>query len=153
MFPTMLGDLSTSPYTVLGDCADHRARLRSQPCSGTGRPVSMSCSGTVRPPSTITFPTVLHGSSITPCAVLGTYFGYSPTTAWRPLFSVTYELDWIILIFRPCYKAHTSPSSKLGDYIGTMHLVMHLSFLFSMKDFLFGPWHHVTTSPITRLGD
>ena len=28
--------------------------------------------------------------------------------------------------FRPCYKAHTSPSSKLGDYIGTMHLSVHL---------------------------
>ena len=28
--------------------------------------------------------------------------------------------------FRPCYKAHTSPSSKLGDYIGTMHLPVHL---------------------------
>ena len=27
---------------------------------------------------------------------------------------------------RPCYKAHTSPSSKLGDYIGTMHLPVHL---------------------------
>jgi len=43
----MLGDLSTSAYAVLEDCADHRARLRSQPCSRTGRPVSMSCSGTV----------------------------------------------------------------------------------------------------------
>jgi len=29
--------------------------------------------------------------------------------------------------FRPCYKAHTSPSSKLGDYIGTMHVAMHVS--------------------------
>ena len=29
--------------------------------------------------------------------------------------------DWIISDFRPCYKVHTSPSSKLGDYIGTMH--------------------------------
>ena len=28
--------------------------------------------------------------------------------------------------FRPCYKAHTSPSSKLGDYIDTMHLPVHL---------------------------
>jgi len=43
----MLGDLSTSPYVVLEDCADHRECLRSQPCSGTGRPVSMPCSGTV----------------------------------------------------------------------------------------------------------
>jgi len=28
------------------------------------------------------------------------------------------------------------PSSKLGDYIGTMHLAMHLSFRISMKTFL-----------------
>ena len=27
---------------------------------------------------------------------------------------------------RPCYKADTSPSSKLGDYIGTMHLPVQL---------------------------
>ena len=32
-FPTMLGDWSTILYAVLGDCADHRARLHSQPCS------------------------------------------------------------------------------------------------------------------------
>ena len=44
--------------------------------------------------------------------------------------------DWIILIFRPCYKAHTSPSSKLGDYIGTMHLAMHLSFRIFLRTFL-----------------
>jgi len=47
MFPTTLWDLSTTPYAALGDCANHRAHLRSQPCSGTGRPVSMPCSGTV----------------------------------------------------------------------------------------------------------
>ena len=29
------------------------------------------------------------------------------------------------------------PSSKLGDYIGTMHLAMHLSMRFSMKTFSF----------------
>ena len=27
--------------------------------------------------------------------------------------------------FRPCYKAHTLPSSKLEDYVGTMHLPVH----------------------------
>jgi hypothetical protein len=35
--------------------------------------------------------------------------------------------------FRPCYKAHTSPSSKLGDYIGTMHLSVHLSIQFPRR--------------------
>jgi len=44
--------------------------------------------------------------------------------------------DWIILIFRPSYKAHTSPSSKLGDYIGTMHLAMHLISRISLRTFL-----------------
>jgi len=41
-----LGDLSTIPYAVLGDCSDHRACLRSQPRSGTCRLVSMLCSKT-----------------------------------------------------------------------------------------------------------
>ena len=55
--------------------------------------------------------------------------------------------------FRPCYMAHTSPSSKLGDYICTMHLAMHLSIKISMWIFLFRPWHHVTTPPTTMLRD
>ena len=38
--------------------------------------------------------------------------------------------------FRPCYKAHTSPSSKLGDYIGTMHLLVHLVLPMRQLDFL-----------------
>ena len=52
-FPTMLGDWSTSLYAVLGDCADHRARLHSQPCSETHQSLSALCSGlasiTLRP--------------------------------------------------------------------------------------------------------
>jgi hypothetical protein len=35
--------------------------------------------------------------------------------------------------FRPCDKAHTLSSSKLGDYIGMMHLSVHLSIKFSRK--------------------
>jgi len=77
---------------------------------------------------------------------------YSGCSAWdllRSLFdhslgTVLFSYIWIgliynwgvILVFRPCYKAHTSPSSKLGDYIGMMHLSMHLSFGISMKTFL-----------------
>ena len=38
-FPTTLRELSTSLYAVLEDCADHRARLHSQPRSGTCLPV------------------------------------------------------------------------------------------------------------------
>jgi len=93
-----LGDSSTIPYAVLGDCFDHRARLRSQPRSGTCRLVSMLCSKTVpttehvyvpnharglvhqsirrarglcRPPSTFTFPTMLGDWSTSLYAVLG----------------------------------------------------------------------------------
>ena len=44
-FPTILGDLSTSPYAVLGDCTDHRARLHSQPCSETRQSLPSRCSG------------------------------------------------------------------------------------------------------------
>ena len=33
--------------------------------------------------------------------------------------------------------AHITPSSNLGDYIGTMHLAMYLSIGFSMKIFSF----------------
>ena len=43
MFPTTLGDWSTSLYAMLEDCADHRACLRSQPRSGTCRLVSTLC--------------------------------------------------------------------------------------------------------------
>ena len=71
-----------------------------------------SCSGTV--------PTTL---------MLGDCSDHSSNIARRPLslaicdlYSHTVERH----LFRPCYKANTSPSSKLGDYIGTMHLLVHL---------------------------
>jgi len=44
-FPTMLGDWSTSLYAMLGDCADHRARLHFQLCSGTHQSLPALCSG------------------------------------------------------------------------------------------------------------
>ena len=47
MFLTTVGDLSTSLYAVLEDCADHRACLLFQPRSGTCPPVSTPCSETV----------------------------------------------------------------------------------------------------------
>jgi hypothetical protein len=40
--------------------------------------------------------------------------------------------------FRPYYKAHTSPSSKLGDYIDTMHLLVHLIITF-LRRFILDP--------------
>jgi len=114
MFPTTLGDLSTSPYAVLGDCVDHRACLHSQLRPGTRPSLFKLCTGTVSD----------HSSII----------------VYRVLFSVTYELDSnTILFFRPCYKAHTMPSNKLGDYIGTMHLAMHLSIRISTWIFVFRP--------------
>ena len=38
--------------------------------------------------------------------------------------------------FRPCYKAQILPSSKLGDYVGTMHLPVHLVFVRTTIGFL-----------------
>jgi hypothetical protein len=100
--------------------------------------------GLCRPPSTFTFPTMLEDSSITLYIVLGAYFDHPPTPAWELLLSVTYELDsytieWQFEFLIPCYKAHILSSSKLGDYIGMMHLAMHLSIRISMWIFLFRP--------------
>ena len=44
-FPTMLGNWSSSLYAVLGDCANHRARLHSQLCSGTHQSLPALYSG------------------------------------------------------------------------------------------------------------
>ena len=101
----------TSQTTVvLGDCPDH--------CCARGLPRPLKCSGTA-----------------TTTNVLGDYYdhyrargllrpllgeGFSSATC--DLYSHTVERHF----FRPCYKAHTSPSSKLGDYVGTMHLPVHL---------------------------
>ena len=64
------------------------------------------------------------------------------------------------LFFRPCYKAHTLPSSELGDYVDTMHLPVYfvfastaIGFLTSAEILFFRPWHYVPASPTTRLGD
>ena len=89
---------------VYGDCPDHR-RAR-----GLSRPPS--CTGTVQ--TTI---------------VLGDCPDHSPNIARRQLSSATCDLYSYTVerhLFGPCYKADTSPSSKLGDYIGTMHLPVHL---------------------------
>ena len=75
-----------------------------------------------------------HGSgtsSLAPRPVLGDCLDHSPTTARGLCVSTTCDrqlaYSWgYSFSFRPCYKAHTSPSSKLGDYIGTMHLPVHL---------------------------
>ena len=92
---------------VLGDCPDHhRAR-------GLFRP--LSCSET----ASTTLLTFLGDRSprlhviCTHIKLRGIYF-----------FSL-----------RPCYKADISPSSKLGDYIGTMHLPIHLVSLVRLLDF------------------
>ena len=84
---------------VLGDCPDHhRARGLSRP---------PSCSRTV--------PTTL---------VLGDCPDHSP---WLHVISTRIQLRGIYFFsLRPCYKTYTSPSNKLGDYIGTMHLPVHL---------------------------
>ena len=98
---------------------------QTTPCSGTSGQTT-PCSGT---------------ASITLRPRLGDFVARSSTCARglpRPLSdhsSGTSRLDYMRLAtriqlgyffsFRPCYKAHTSPSSKLGDYIGMMHLMVH----------------------------
>jgi len=116
MFSTTLGDLSTSPYAVLGDYADHRAGLYSQPCSGTHQSLPTLYSGLA---------SIILRPQLEDC-------------------SSQLHMNWTHIqprgkfkFFRPCYKALTLPSSKFGDYIGTMHLAMHLSIKISTWTFLF----------------
>ena len=107
---------------VLGDCPDHchaRALPRPLPCLGTA-------------PTT-----VVLGDCSDYCHAWGLLrllmcSGTVPTTARRSFFSATCDLYSHTVerhLFKPCSKAHTSPSSKLGDYIGTMHLPVHLVLL------------------------
>ena len=97
---------------MLGECPNHH---RAQ---GLSRP--LSCSGTV--PITL---------------MLGDCPDHSPNIAQRQLSSATCDLYSHTVerrLFKPCYKAATSPSSKLGDYIGTMHLPVHLVLLVRRLD-------------------
>ena len=107
---------------MLEDCPNHyRAR---------GLPRPLPCSGTA-------LTTVVLGDCSDYCHAWGLLrllmsSGAVPTTARRSFFSATCDLYSHTVerhVFRPCYKAHTSPSSKLGDYIGTMHLPVHLVLL------------------------
>ena len=143
----------TAPTTiVLGDYSDHyRARglLRPLPCSGTAQTTAVlgHC------------PDHCHAWGLLRLLMCS---GTVPTTARRSFFSATCDLYSHTVerhLFRPCYKAHISPFSKLGDYVGTMHLPVHLvspvqrlDFLLRWK-FFFRPWHHMPVSPTTRLGD
>ena len=145
-FELCSGTSSLASRPTLGDCLDHspttarglRCSLLDL-CSGTAsitlRPQlgdfvarSSTCArGLPRPLSD-------HGSgtsSLAPRPVLGDCLDHSPTTARGLCVSTT--CDWqlayswdIFFSLRSCYKAHTSHSSKLGDYIGTMHLPVHL---------------------------
>ena len=104
---------------MLRDCPDHyRAR---------GLPRPLPCSG-------IAPTTAVLGDCSDHCHARGLLrllmcSGTVPTTAQRSISSATCDLYSHTVerhLFRPCYKAHTSPSSKLGDYISTMHLPVHL---------------------------
>jgi len=103
--PSCSGTVQT--ILVLGDCPDHhRAWELSRP---------LSCSGT---------------ASTTLRPLLG---DHSP---WLHVICTHIQLRGIyFLSLRPCYKADISPSSKLGDYIGTMHLPVHLVSLVRRLDF------------------
>ena len=139
-------------YLELNDGPDH--------CHARGLPRPLPCSRTAQT-------TVVLGHCSDHCHAWGLLrllmcSGTVPTTARRSFFSATCDLYSHTVerrLFRPYYKAHTSPSSKLGDYIGTMHLPVHLVSPVRRLDsqlnreFFFRPWHHVPTSPTTRLGD
>ena len=117
------GTLSLAPRPVLEDCLDHSLTT----ARGLRRSLLDLCSGT---------------ASITLRSQLRDFVARSLTCARglpRPLSdhsSGTLHLNYMRLAtrihlgysfsFRPCYKAHTLPSSKLGDYIDTMHLPVHL---------------------------
>ena len=105
--------------TMLGDCPDH--------CRARGLPRPLPCSGTA--PTTAVLGDCSDHCRAQVLLRLLSCSGTIPTTARRSFFSATCDLYSHTVerhLFRPCYKAHTSPSSKLGDYIGTMHLPVHL---------------------------
>ena len=117
------GTSSLAPRPVLEDCLDHSLTT----ARGLRRSLLDLCSGT----ASITLRPQLWDF----VARFSTYARGLP----RPLSdhgSGTLRLGYMRLAtriqlgyffaLRPCYKAHTSPSSKLGDYIGTMHLPVHL---------------------------
>ena len=115
--------LPLAPQPVLGDCLDNSPTIARGLCRSPLDLCSETASTTLRPQ--------LVDSAARPSIC-----------AWglpRPLSdhsSGTLRLNYMRLAtriqlgysfsFRPCYKAHTSPSSKLGDYIDTMHLSVHL---------------------------
>ena len=103
---------------MLGDCLDHhRAQRLFRPLSCSGRSRSPSFSGTK-------LTTVILGVSSFTYASLGDCPDRSPRLH---KIGTRIQLSGIYFFsLRPCYKAHTSPSSKLGDYISTMHLPVHL---------------------------
>ena len=154
---------------VLGDYPDHyhaRGLFCPLSCSGMSRPPL--CSGTVLTTFVLEdYPDYGYSQGFIIFPMLRS--GTAPTTL-RPLLGdhsprlhvicTQIQLRGIYFFsLRPCYKADTSPSSKLRDYIGTMHLPVQLVSLVRRLDsqlnweFIFRPWHHVPTSPTTRLGD
>ena len=133
--PSCSGTVQTT--IVLRDCLDHhRARGLSRP---------PSCSGTVS--TTLT---------------LGDCPDHSPNIAWRLLSSATCDLYSHIVerhLFGPCYKADTftfQQARGLHRYdapVGASRIACTTIGFSTLVRILFRPWHHVPTSPTTRLGD
>ena len=94
------GTSSLASRPTLGDCLDHSPTT----ARGLRRSLLDVCSGT---------------ASTTLRPYLGDFVSRLYATGDSHTVGIFFSL-------RPCYKAHTSSSSKLGDYIGTMHLPVHL---------------------------
>ena len=136
--PSCSGTVQTT--IVLGDCPNHyRARGLSRPpsCSGTVQTTIVfgdylehhRAQGLSRPPS--------FSGTVQITLMLGDFPDCSSTIPRRPLSSATCDLYSHTVkrhLLRPCYKADTSPSRKLGDYIGMMHLLVHLVLLVRRLD-------------------
>ena len=113
-----LGIVPTTP--VLGDYRDY-------PCA-RGLSQLFLCSGTVQ--TTI---------------VLGNCSDHCPRLH---VICTNIQLRGIYFFsLRPCYKTYTLPSSKLVDYIGTMHLPVHLVSLVRWLDFQLNWEFFLTLAP------
>ena len=155
-FPTRLGDLSTTLYTVLEDCADHRAHLRFQPRSGTCPPVPTPCSGTV--------PTTEHVYILNSARGLVNHSLYCARgLLWslsnHSLGTILISYIWIGLIYNWGVILFLDLATRLilrlpaSSGTTSVRCIWRCISVLEFLRRLFWSWHHMPTSPTTRLGD